>query len=154
MKTSPHRYLLFTLLGLAALQPAQAIVVNSTFAGATTDAEAASFSQMLASPFSNVVELSIVAGSRIFTCTGTLISVTTILTAKHCTRIRNDLSSITVTFDQDGDGALDVGIDQVNSVTSVFEALDAPSNPNLIDGTDLAMLTLGEIGRASCRERV
>ena len=71
IKISPYRFFLAALLGLIALQQAHAIVVNSRFARATTNAEAASFSQLMASSFSNVVRLSI---NNSGVCTGTLIS--------------------------------------------------------------------------------
>ena len=138
IKISPYRFLLAALLGLIALQPAHAIVVNSRFAGATTNAEAASFPQLMASPFSNVVRLFI---NNSGVCTGTLISAATILTANHCTSGTAE-NLIIVTFDQNGDGLVDVGIDQVNDIISKFEAPDVLCNPNFVDGTDPAVLEL------------
>lgn len=114
------------VLVLAALQPAQAVVVNSGFGAAGSEA--------LAAPFSNVVRLGLGGG----VCTGTLISATTILTAKHCTN-GVTVASMTVTFDQNGNGLVD-GLDQINQVSAKFEAPDASGG--LLDGTDLAMLTL------------
>ena len=125
---NPYRLLSAAALGLSGLTPVQAVVVNSAFGAVNSEA--------LASPFSNVVRLSVGGG----VCTGALISATTILTAKHCTS-GVAVGNMTVTFDQNGDGNVN-GLDQVTGVLSKFEAPNAPSNPNLIDGTDLAMLTL------------
>ena len=131
-----YTYKLFSaaVVCLAGLSPVQAVVVNSGF-GAVAALAAAS-------PFSNVVRINIDNGGGSFgVCTGSLISATTILTAKHCTE-SGVVGNYTVDFDQNGDGVLQSGIDQTNSISSIFRAPDAPSNPNLIDGTDLALLTL------------
>ena len=73
MKLLPRRLLLPALLGLAALQPAQAIVVNSTFGAAGALA--------FGSGFSSVVQVT--NGGSV--CSGAVISATAILTAQHCT---------------------------------------------------------------------
>lgn len=122
---------LAALIALAVLSPAHAIVVNSSFGAANAAALGSNLD------FGNVVEIRI-GGSGI--CTGTLISASTILTAKHCTQgLPGDIA---IFFDRNGNGILDAGVDQTNAISSIFRAPDAPSNPNLVDGTDLALLTL------------
>ena len=123
MKAYPCRVLSAALFGLAALQPAQAIVVNGSF-GAVG---AAAFG----SGFSSVVQVTI-GGS---VCSGAVISATAILTAQHCT-FGAGVAALGVRFDQNGDGVFD----QTNAVTFKFE-VDATNN--LLDGTDMAILTIG-----------
>lgn len=122
MKAFPYRILCSALLGLAALQPAQAIVVNSTFGAAGALA--------FGSGFSSVVQVT--KGGSV--CSGAVISATAILTAQHCT-FGAVLGALSVRFDQNGDGVFD----QTNSVTSKFE-LDATDE--YLDGTDMAILTI------------
>jgi len=126
MKAFPYRILCSALLGLAALQPAQAIVVNSTFGAAGALA--------FGSGFSSVVQVT--KGSSV--CSGAVISATAILTAQHCT-FGAVLSALSVTFDQNGDGVFDQRFDQTNSVESKFEV---PPTNNFLDGTDMAILTI------------
>lgn len=123
MKTNPRRWLLTTLLGLATLQPAQAVVVNSGFGAAGALA--------FGSGFSSVVQVT--NGGSV--CSGAVISATAILTAQHCT-FGAGAGALGVRFDQNGDGVFD----QTSGVTSKFE-LDATNN--LLDGTDMAILTIG-----------
>ena len=123
MKSAPNRFLLPALLGLAALQPAQAIVVNSTFGAVGALA--------FGSGFSSVVQVT--NGGSV--CSGAVISATAILTAQHCT-FGAGAGALGVRFDQNGDGVFD----QTNSVASKFE-LDATNV--LLDGTDMAILTIG-----------
>lgn len=127
----PCKLVSAALLALAGLSPVHAIVVNSAFGAA----EAAIYGSDI--QFGGVVRINI-AGTGI--CTGTLISASTILTAKHCTAAL--ASEITVDFDLNGNGILESGVDQTNAISSIYRAPDAPGNPNLIDGTDVAMLTL------------
>jgi len=126
MKAFPYRILCSALLGLAALQPAQAIVVNSTFGAAGALA--------FGSGLSSVVQVT--KGSSV--CSGAVISATAILTAQHCT-FGAVLSALSVTFDQNGDGVFDQMFDQTNSVESKFEV---PPTNNFLDGTDMAILTI------------
>ena len=123
MKLLPRRLLLPALLGLAALQPAQAIVVNSTFGAAGALA--------FGSGFSSVVQVT--NGGSV--CSGAVISATAILTAQHCT-FGAGAGLLGVRFDQNGDGVFD----QTSAVASKFE-LDATNV--LLDGTDMAILTIG-----------
>lgn len=125
MKTIPRPLLLSALLGLAALQPAQAIVVNSTFGAGGALA--------FGSGFSSVVQVTNGGG----VCSGAVISATAILTAQHCT-FGAAAGSLGVRFDQNGDGVFD----QTNGVTFKFE-LDATNV--LLDGTDMAILTIGGV---------
>jgi len=122
MKAFPYRILCSALLGLAALQPAQAIVVNSTFGAAGALA--------FGSGFSSVVQVT--NGGSV--CSGAVISATAILTAQHCT-FGAGAGALGVRFDQNGDGVFD----QTNTVTSKFE-LDATDA--FLDGTDMAILTI------------
>jgi Trypsin-like peptidase domain len=125
MKSVPRPILLSALLGLAALQPAQAVVVNSTFGAAGALA--------FGSGFSSVVQVT--NGGSV--CSGAVISSTAILTAQHCT-FGAGAGALGVRFDQNGDGTFD----QTNGVTSKFE-LDATNV--LLDGTDMAILTIGGV---------
>lgn len=127
MKTVSNHCLLTALLGLAALQPAQAIVVNSTFGAAGAIA--------YGSAFSSVVQLNYNNNQR---CTGAVISATAILTAQHCTA---GLSAglFSVGFDQNGDGSFD----QWNGVTSKFEVPGYLGTSQSRNGTDMAILTIG-----------
>ena len=103
MKTIPHHVLGAALLGLAALQPAQAIVVNSGFGAAGAMA--------FGSGFSSVVQVT--NGSNV--CSGAVISATALLTAKQCT-FGAVVGSLGVRFDRNGDGVFD----QTNTVSSKF----------------------------------
>ena len=123
MKPDSRRFLLSALLGLAVLQPAQAIVVNSTFGAAGALA--------FGSGFSSVVQVT--NGGSV--CSGAVISATAILTAQHCT-FGAGAGALGVRFDQNGDGVFD----QTNGVTAKFE-LDATNV--FLDGTDMAILTIG-----------
>ena len=116
MKLLPRRLLLPALLGLAALQPAQAIVVNSTFGAAGALA--------FGSGFSSVVQVT----NGGIVCSGAVISATAILTAQHCTS-GADPGLLGVMFDQNGDGVFD----QTSAVMRNFE----------LDATDMAILTIG-----------
>ena len=123
MKVCPRRVLWSALLSLAALQPAQAIVVNSAFGAAGALA--------FGSGFSSVVQVT--NGGSV--CSGAVISATAILTAQHCT-FGAGAGALGVRFDQNGDGLFD----QTNAVASKFE-FDATND--LLDGTDMAILTIG-----------
>lgn len=126
-------------LGLAALSPAQAIVINSTF-GAENAA-------LLGSDFGSVVRINITGPNGVVPCTGSLISAVTILTAKHCTSGLG-VSAFTVDFDRNGNGLMDGGTDVRINVIKKLEADNSPTNPNLTDGTDVAILTLGNAAPA------
>lgn len=125
MKAFPYRVLCSALLSFAAWQPAQAIVVNSTFGAAGALA--------LGSGFSSIVQVT--NGGSV--CSGAVISATSILTAQHCT-FGAGAGALGVRFDQNGDGAFD----QTNAITSKFE-LDATNT--LLDGTDMAILTIAGV---------
>ena len=123
MNAFPYRVLCSALLSLAALQPAQAIVINSSFGAAGALA--------FGSGFSSVVQVTNGGG----VCSGAVISATAILTAQHCT-FGAGAGALGVRFDQNGDGVFD----QTNTVAFKFE-VDATDS--LLDGTDMAILTIG-----------
>lgn len=120
--------ILASVLGLGAADRAHAIVINDVFGTAAA--------QTLANPFTGVVSLSTGTGS----CSGALISPTVVLTAQHCTFGRA-ASAFTVSFDQQNDRVFDVSL----GVSSKFE-LDTTNS--LLDGTDIALLTLASAAPA------
>jgi hypothetical protein len=124
MKTPFRTLLAAPVLAACLLQPASAIVVNSTFGAAGAIA--------YGSGFSSVVQIVM---DDSFVCTGSVISATAILTAKHCT-FGFAAPDIDVRFDQNGDGVFD----SILASESKFE-FNAGFN-NLLDGSDVAILTL------------
>ena len=132
MKTK-HNILAAAALTVAGLTPAHAIVINGTYGAANALA--------LAAPFSNVVRINIDTGAGAGVCSGSMISATTILTAKHCTAGLG-IGAFTVDFDRNGNGNIADFGDSRMTVSGKFEAPNPGTNANLIDGTDLAMLTL------------
>lgn len=109
---------------------ANAIVIN--------DIAGIEVARDLGAPFNSVVQLSRVSTGGGF-CTGSLISSTTILTAKHCTD-NFVASQIKVDFTK-GNGELNFS----RTVSSIFE-MPTPEgvSPSLVDGSDLAILTMSE----------
>jgi len=117
--------LVLAVLALSLLlgSPAQAIVINDT-AGPSTAIS-------LGTPHSAVVEI-FIGGSF---CTGTLIDATSILTAQHCT-FGASLPSMSVHFHHlNNDGVSD-------AVYGVAGKAEVNGSNVLLDGTDLAILTL------------
>ena len=117
----------FTVIGLAVTQsfkqlPAQAIVI--------TDPVGPIGAQNLGTPLTGVVEISL-DGSL---CSGGLINANTVITAQHCT-FGVSANSIRVNFHENNDGAPELAV----NVASKFEF---DTTNNLLDGTDVAILTL------------
>ena len=138
MKTI-HKFVMAGTLGLAALSPVQAVVINSGYGAANA--------AILGADFSSVVRIYITSPSGSGVCTGSLISAFTILTAKHCTS-GHSAGAFRVDFDQNGNGSVQDPGDLNMTVSAKFEAPDSPTTPNLTDGTDLAMLTLSSAAPA------
>lgn len=128
---------MFGRTGLAALAaavltagPAPAIVINDDFGPEGAEA--------LGAPFLNVVRLDFTDGSGPF-CTGSLISMTAILTARHCT---DGLfpDEITVSFTE-GTGEIILSR-QVHGISSLIGGFDYEAGD--YDGSDLSVLSLWE----------
>lgn len=108
---------------LAHAPAAHAIVINDTAGAAGAIA--------LGTPHTAVVEL-FIGGSGL--CSGAVISATQVITAEHCTS-GSAPASISVRFHQNNDATPEASL----GVTAIAEM--NPTN-NLLDGTDLALLTL------------
>jgi len=104
---------------LGAAQPARAIVINDVFGTAAA--------KTLANPFTGVGQLSV-------GCSGALISPTVFLTAQHCT-FGTAANTMSVGFDQNNDGVFDATV-------SVASKIEVDATNSLLDGTDIAFLTL------------
>jgi V8-like Glu-specific endopeptidase len=122
--TAMHRSLALAAAAvlLAQAPAAHAIVINDTAGAAGAIA--------LGTPHTAVVELYIGGGL----CSGAVVSATQVITAEHCTT-GSAPANISVRFHQNNDAVPEAAI----GVTSIVEM--NPTN-NLLDGTDLALLTL------------
>jgi hypothetical protein len=107
---------------LANAPAAHAIVINDPAGAATAIA--------LGTPHTAVVELFLGGGL----CSGAVVSATQVITAEHCTS-GETLASMSVRFHQNNDATPEAAI----GVSAIAEM--NPTN-DLLDGTDLALLTL------------
>lgn len=113
---------IFGAAGAATAATTSRIVIN--------DSDGVAAARALGAPFSSVVEIASGPGGSPF-CTGSLITPTVVLTAKHCTDIPG---SYAVNF-TNGSGA------NLDSFSATVTNFGAPSP--LLDGTDISILTLG-----------
>lgn len=115
----------FSTLVIVSTRDADAIVIND-FVGSST-------AIALGTPYEAVVEVDLGFDS----CTGSLITDSHILTANHCTA-GLDASSITTKFHIDNDGIADLSV----GVNSIFEMSPSSTGSNLLNGTDISILSL------------
>jgi len=124
---------------------AGAIVLSAMTAGASTvprivinDPAGLPTAQALGAPFTNIPLVQFEdSSSNVFNCSGALISTTTVLTAKHC--IPDNVVAAGAAFT---DGTNVPGSLLETRGAAALDALAPFPLVNLIDGTDLAMVTL------------